>query len=222
MTRFHPDQFLLNDYVSGSLPGAVALPIAVHLEYCAQCREEVAQLSRLGAELFSELDPVPVSDDALARLLERLDGKGAVPVEQIVPRRRPREPEGLPRALRSLVPQGFDGLRWERASASLRASRLGFGDQRHEVALHHIRAGGRVPEHGHGGSEITVVLAGGFSDAHGSYERGDFVFRGTDDVHRPVADRDRDCICLAVLDAPIRFGGLLGLIANPFLRIHPR
>ena len=36
MTHYHPDQFLLNDYVAGSLPGAVALPIAVHLEYCAQ------------------------------------------------------------------------------------------------------------------------------------------------------------------------------------------
>ena len=81
MTHYHPDQFLLNDYVAGSLPGAVALPIAVHLEYCAQCREEGAQLSRLGAELFSELDPVPVGDDAFARLLERLDGKGAVPMK---------------------------------------------------------------------------------------------------------------------------------------------
>ena len=87
MTHYHPDQFLLNDYVAGSLPGAVALPIAVHLEYCAQCREEGAQLSRLGAELFSELDPGPVGDDAFARLLERLDGKGAVPMTPLAPGR---------------------------------------------------------------------------------------------------------------------------------------
>jgi len=220
--QFHPDQFLLNDYVAGGLPGAVALPIAVHLEYCEQCRDEVAQLSRLGAELFSELDPVPVSDDALSRLFDRLDGKGAVAAGPLMPARPARGVAGMPRALRSLLPGGLDSLRWQRIGPSLRASRLRFGDLRHEVALHHIRAGGRVPQHGHGGSEITVVLQGGFSDGDGSYERGDFILRGSDDVHRPVADMDRDCICLAVLDAPIRLGGLFGRIANPFLRIHPR
>ena len=222
MTHYHPDQFLLNDYVAGSLPGAVALPIAVHLEYCAQCREEGAQLSRLGAELFSELDPVPVGDDAFARLLERLDGKGAVPMTPLAPQRPARTRDGLPRALRSLVPTGVEDLDWKRISASLRASRLGFGDPQREVALHHIRAGGKVLAHGHAGSEITVVLQGSFSDQDGRYAQGDFLVRGPGDEHRPVAAADSDCLCLAVLDAPIRLGGLLGRLANPFLRIHPR
>jgi len=222
MTHYHPDQFLLNDYVAGSLPGAVALPIAVHLEYCAQCRAEVAQLSRLGAELFSGLDPVPVGDDAFARLLDRLDGKGAVPAAPPAPERGERARDGLPRALRSLVPGGVGELDWKRVSGSLRASRLGFGDPRREVSLQHIRAGGKVLAHGHAGSEITVVLRGSFSDADGRYEEGDFLVRGPDDEHRPVAAADGDCLCLAVMDAPIRLGGLLGRLANPFLRIHPR
>ena len=179
MTHYHPDQFLLNDYVAGSLPGAVALPIAVHLEYCPQCREEVAQLSRLGAELFNELDPVPVGDDAFARLLDRLDGKGAVPVASVAPKRPARARDGLPRALRSLAPEGVEELDWKRISGSLRASRLGFGDPQREVALHHIRAGGKVLAHGHAGSEITVVLNGSFSDQDGRYAQGDFLVRGS-------------------------------------------
>jgi len=222
MTHYHPDQFLLNDYVAGSLPGAVALPIAVHLEFCAQCRAEVAQLSRLGAELFGGLDPVPVGDDAFARLLDRLDGKGAVPAVAPAPKRAERTRDGLPRALRSLVPGGVEELDWKRVSGSLRASRLGFGDPRREVSLQHIRAGGKVLAHGHAGSEITVVLRGSFSDADGRYQEGDFLVRGPDDEHRPVAAADGDCLCLAVMDAPIRLGGLLGRLANPFLRIHPR
>jgi anti-sigma factor ChrR (cupin superfamily) len=40
---FHPDQFILADYAAGSLHGAVALPLAVHLEYCDQCRAETHQ-----------------------------------------------------------------------------------------------------------------------------------------------------------------------------------
>ena len=217
MTQFHPDQFLLNDYAAGSLAGAVALPIAVHLEYCPRCRGESRQLEALGAQLFEELDPVPVAADALERLMRRLEGKK--PVVASTPARPSLD--GLPRVLRTLVPGGLDALEWKRMGP-LRASRLRFGDAAREVVLHQITAGGKVLEHGHSGTEITVVLSGRFSDHDGLYERGDFLVRGPDDVHRPVAAEDSDCLCLAVLDAPIRFGGLLGRIANPFMRIHPR
>lgn len=217
MTHFHPDQFLLNDYAAGSLAGAVALPIAVHLEYCPRCRAEARQLETLGAQLFEELDPVPVADDALERLMQRLDDKTPVLASSTAR----RVPDGLPRVLRTLVPGGLDALDWRRMG-SLRASRLRFGDVTREVALHHISAGGKVLEHGHSGTEITVVLNGRFSDQDGLYQQGDFLVRGPDDVHRPIAAEDSDCLCLAVLDAPIRFAGLLGRIANPFMRIHPR
>ncbi len=217
MTQFHPDQFLLNDYAAGSLAGAVALPIAVHLEYCPRCRGESRQLEALGAQLFDELDPVPVAEDALERVMRRLEGK--TPLVASTSGRKVLD--GLPRVLRTLVPEGLDALAWKRMG-SLRTSRLRFGDAVREVALHQITAGGKVLEHGHSGTEITVVLSGRFSDQDGLYERGDFLVRGPDDVHRPVAAEDSDCLCLAVLDGPIRFGGLLGRIANPFLRIHPR
>ena len=124
--------------------------------------------------------------------------------------------------LGKLVPDGADALQWQRVNSSLRAARLRFGDGRREVALHHIAAGGRVLEHGHKGNEITVVLRGRFSDQDGSYQQGDFLVRGPSDVHRPVAAEDSDCLCLAVLDAPIRLTGLLGRVVNPFLRIHPQ
>lgn len=217
--QFHPDQFLLNDYVAGSLPGAVALPLAVHLEYCPHCRGESQQLQELGACLFDELDPVPVSGDAFERLMRRIETEAApvpAPSQGAV-----AAPGGLPRALQSLVPEGLDALDWSRIG-SLRSSRLAFGDSHREVALQHIAAGGKVLEHGHRGSEFTVVLRGSFSDQEGCYRAGDFLLRGPDDVHRPVAAQDSDCLCLAVLDAPLRFGGWLGRLANPFLKIHPR
>jgi putative transcriptional regulator len=33
-----------------------------------------------------------------------------------------------------------------------------------------------------------------------------------------VADEGEECLCLAVLDAPVRLRGLLGRVANPFLK----
>jgi putative transcriptional regulator len=127
----------------------------------------------------------------------------------------------MPRALRRLVPSGLEALEWSRAGA-LRTSRLAFGDRAREVTLQHIAAGGRVLEHGHRGNEITVVLRGSFSDRDGCYGEGDFMLRGPQHVHRPEVGTGGDCLCLAVLDAPLRLAGLLGVVANPFMRIRPR
>jgi putative transcriptional regulator len=218
--HYHPDQFLLQDYAAGDVPGAIALTLSVHLEYCPRCRADARDLAGIGGELLGSLDPVPVTDDAFARLMERVESTPA-PVRPLRPAAREASGDALPRALASLVPQGLDALQWNR-TGKLRSTRLAFGDREREVALQHIAAGGRVLEHGHRGSEITVVLRGRFSDADGLYQRGDFLLRGPEDVHRPVAAEDEDCLCLAVLDAPLRFNGLLGVVANPFMRIHPR
>ena len=214
--QFHPDQFMLADYAAGTLPGAVALPLVVHLEHCGQCRSETQQLEEVGARLFEGLDPVPVNEDALEQLMLRLEDDSVQPALGAIPVR-----SGLPRVLQGLVPDGLDALAWKRIG-SLRSSRLHFGDPRREVALQHISAGGKVPQHGHRGAEITVVIHGSFSDQDGCYRPGDFLMRGPDDAHRPVAAQDGVCLCLAVLDAPLRFQGLLGRIVNPFLKIHPR
>jgi putative transcriptional regulator len=216
---FHPDQFLLNEYVAGSAPGAVALALAAHLEWCASCRREVGELAAIGAELFAQLDPVPVADDGLQRVLAHIDGQAADHAASAAQVRRDGLP--LPSLVAQLVPHGLDALRWTRASGSLRTARLRFGDRQREVALHHIVASGRIPEHGHAGNEYTLVLRGSFSDRQGCYQRGDFIARGPGDVHRPVAAEDGDCLCLAVLDAPVRLTGWLGYVINPFLRLHP-
>ncbi len=214
--QFHPDQCMLADYAAGTLPGAVALPTAVHLEHCGQCRSETQQFEEVGARLFEGLDPVPASECALEQLMRRLDDGGVSPALGAIPVR-----VGLPRVLQRLVPEGLDALAWKRIG-SLRSSRLRFGDPLREVALQHISAGGKLPSHGHCGTEITVVIHGSFSDQDGCYRAGDFLMRSPDDVHRPVAAQDGDCLCLAVLDAPLRFQGLVGRIVNPFLKIHPR
>lgn len=216
MPTHHPDQFLLSDYAAGSTASAVALPMAVHLEHCGKCREDVQALTGLGAQLFEELEPLSVSDDALSRVFDSLDIDG----EEVAPAKSGHR-DDFPSVLQGLVPENIEDLHWKRLGRALRVAHLGLGDSEREVSLHHIRAGGRVSEHGHKGNEITVVLRGGFSDADGDYQVGDFIWRTPEHVHRPVAWADTDCLCLSVLDAPIRIKGWLGQFVNPFLGIHP-
>jgi putative transcriptional regulator len=75
-----------------------------------------------------------------------------------------------------------------------------------------------MPTHGHRGQELTLVLAGSFSDEHGTFARGDVEEADEDVEHQPIADPGEDCICLAVTDAPLRLRGIAAIL-QPFLRI---
>jgi putative transcriptional regulator len=76
-----------------------------------------------------------------------------------------------------------------------------------------------MPDHGHHGTEMTMVLQGAFHDDDEYFARGDVDLANADLHHTPVADIHEDCICLAVSDAPLRFDGLLPKIAQRFARI---
>jgi putative transcriptional regulator len=76
-----------------------------------------------------------------------------------------------------------------------------------------------VPNHGHRGIELTLVLQGAFVDDGGRFARGDIEIADEELDHTPVADDAEDCICLAATDAPLRFSSWVPRLAQPFLRI---
>lgn len=216
MAKFHPSVDLLTEYVAGILPLAQSACISAHLNYCPQCQQQSARLQDLGAVLFESLTPVPVGDALLNTVLARLDE------EPPLSYRRAQDPAvgRLPALLQRLMKGDFSELSWNKITSSLSISYLKTGDTAYECALYHIKAGGRIPEHTHRGSEMTLVLQGGFSDAAGSYHEGDFLFREASDTHAPTALQSEDCICLAVLDAPLRFTGWKYRWMNPFLQLR--
>lgn len=216
MAKFHPSVDLLTEYVAGILPLAQSACISAHLNYCPQCQQQSARLQDLGAVLFDSLTPVPVGDALLNTVLARLDE------EPPLSYRRGQDPAvgRLPALLQRLMKGDFSELSWNKITSSLGISYLKTGDPGYEFALYHIKAGGKIPEHTHRGSEMTLVLQGGFSDAAGSYHEGDFLFREASDTHAPTALQSDDCICLAVLDAPLRFTGWKYRWMNPFLQLR--
>jgi putative transcriptional regulator len=222
----HPDSQYLNDYAAGCLSVAQSLCVAVHLAYCAQCRAQLNQLTSIGGALMEQLAPTPVSTTLLDRVMTQIDERQHPPVSAL--RKVPAQPliqtadDGpLPDVVSKLTRCDISTLRWRRLNKTMAFAQLATGDRRNEATLYNIRAGGSIPLHGHRGTEITVVLRGAFSDNAGVYHNGDFIVRGSDDNHAPTATLDDDCLCLAVLDQPVKFSGLMRVI-NPFIRIHPR
>jgi putative transcriptional regulator len=76
-----------------------------------------------------------------------------------------------------------------------------------------------MPEHGHGGLELTLVLQGAFADGDERFQRGDVETEDATDQHVPVAEPGQTCICLAATDAPLRFTSFLPRLVQPFVRI---
>lgn len=92
-------------------------------------------------------------------------------------------------------------------------------DKSASVRLLHIPAGASMPDHGHRGTELTLVLQGAFVDDEDRFAAGDIEVASEDLHHQPVAEMGQDCICLSATDAPLRFNSWIPRIAQPFLRI---
>ena len=87
------------------------------------------------------------------------------------------------------------------------------------MRLLHIPAGQAVPEHGHNGIELTLVLQGSFVDETDRFGVGDLEVADNDLTHVPVAGPGAPCICLAATDAPLRFKGLMPRLTQRLFRI---
>ena len=223
MIKHHPSTALLTEYTVGSLSVAPAVSITTHLKYCQQCRDSVGSLKQLGGALLCEAEPAQISNDLLSQTLDRLDAdesemalaEGASEVHEF---ELSDELKGIPEYLNQFLPR--NGLNWRKLSSSVTVAPISVGETRYELALHKICAGGQTPVHDHNGVEYTVVLKGSFSDEDGTYNEGAFLTREPGDIHRPFATQHEDCICLSVLEAPIRLKGL-GRVLNPFMRFQP-
>lgn len=220
MVKYHPDVRFLTDYSAGSLPRSQALCVAAHLHFCKACKARVRELTELGSELFDQLPPQPLQAGSFERLMQRIDGGAAATTP--APARPVPGSGDLPRAIARLCKGDVESLSWRHIGKHFRHAALKLGDPRRETTLFHIKAGGAVPHHRHGGDEITVVLKGSFSDNEDRYGVGDFIVRTQGEAHRPVASQDEDCLCLSTLDAPIQMSSWLLRLLMPFFTRQTR
>ena len=218
MIRFHPDETQLAEYSAGSLITAQSICVSAHLAYCSLCQQTVGLFNNVGGSLVDSISSNTIPDDIFTGLMHRLD-EDTSPDETAEPETEPVNQDDLPHVVSRLIQLG--DVRWKKLTPALEIARLKTGQDQYEVALHRIRAGGKVAEHDHQGMEFTVVLRGNFSDADGMYQVGDFLQKQAGEIHQPIASQDSDCLCLTAVDSPVRFTGFARVL-NPFLRIHPQ
>lgn len=219
MIKNHPDTDLLAEYTAGAMALAPTISVTTHLQFCHSCRNIVEALEELGGEMLEQADGLPVSDDLLEQIfacVEEADTSADAPITK--PNTIDQVASSIPTYLQKFLPEGE--LRWKFLSPSVKVAPISVGEKVHELALHKIKLGGKVPEHNHLGKEITVVLKGSFSDEDGVYQQGDFIVREAGEIHQPIAATHEECICLSVMAAPFKLTGLKRWL-NPFLSFSP-
>jgi len=211
--KHHLTDPLLMSYSAGTLPEGFSLVVATHVSLCDECRARVAGFDAVGGELLQATDTAEMSDDALAATLALIAGQDNAPVA-----RAPRRKGVFPAPLQDYVGGDIDAVTWKRVGGGVRQMILKT-NKGTSVRLLHIPSGVAVPDHGHRGTELTLVLQGAFKDETDRFGVGDVEVADEDVNHTPVAEEGQDCICLAATDAPLRFNSLIPRIAQPFLRI---
>jgi putative transcriptional regulator len=213
MAEFHPPEDLLFDYATGALSQPWSVLVATHLTLCPSCRAEAARLDAVGGAVMDEARAAPLAGGALAELMARIDSNETIAVSSMPPL---KDDPVLPRPLTAYLGCGLASIPWRTILPGVQEYALPNAGAAGRPAMLRIRAGRPVPRHTHAGNEAIVLLAGGFMDGIGHYRRGDVSWADDSDEHRPVADRDADCICFTVTDAPVRFTGRFGRLLNLF------
>jgi putative transcriptional regulator len=208
----HPDEETLARFSAGGLRSGRSLVIAAHLPFCPECRATVRLHEAIGGILLSDEPETPLSDGALNRALARLDEPSRM-IEPIADNAWLAPGVPMPPVLRGMVRSP-----WRWLAPGIRRIALDTGTAE-DVYLLRVDGGAGLPEHGHRGLETTCVLAGGFTDATGSYGPGDVVELAEDVEHAPVADHGEACVCLIVADGRARMTSWLARLVAAAMRI---
>ncbi|NRB04781.1 MAG: cupin domain-containing protein [Rhodobacteraceae bacterium] len=214
--KHHLSDEILMAYAAGTLPEAFNLMVAAHVSLCDTCRAQLETFEALGGAVLEDApgNDMALSDSAFAATMALIAGG---PVDT------PKSPrvvsdDVLPSPLCEYVGGGLASVKWKSIGMGVKQAILPTSKSA-TARLLSIPAGAAMPDHGHHGTEMTMVLQGAFIDDDEYFARGDVEVADSDLHHTPVADIHEDCICLAVTDAPLQFEGLLPKIAQRFARI---
>jgi putative transcriptional regulator len=194
----HPTDELLLSYAAGASDEAMSLVLAAHLALCSVCRRTMADAEALGGSLLEAGDAAPLDSKALRSVMSRLDE----PIE--TPAIVPRSPSNVPEPLRSYIGGDFDMVKWTNLAGGIYYKPL-FRRSGSRAYLIRSRPGSGVGWHTHRGEELTLCLAGSYTDETGNYARGDLQTANPDILHHPVADGGEDCIVVAMSTARLKF-----------------
>ncbi|CDZ51551.1 ChrR family anti-sigma-E factor [Neorhizobium galegae] len=205
--------FLIAHYVSGSLPEPSHVLVGSHLEMQASAAKLAGLMEGIVGEALHNMTPPRALSDRERRLAEIF--ASAAPAA--LPTRISEQSE-FPASLRAYAGSDLADIRWKTKLPGLRHHVIERSKDV-EASLLWVRPGRALPQHGHQGLELTLVLDGEFRDHRGNFGKGDVSIADEMLDHRPIAGKCGPCLCFSVLFAPIAlsgstlrlFGDLVGL-----------
>lgn len=208
----HPDAASLMSCSAGSMPEAFAAVMASHISMCPSCRRDLATMEHIGTALFEKLVPVSVSRPAPVAAMRALeadvdeqDARLAVIAGDV------------PQPLMAAIGAHLDKVPWKRVGPGVWQHQIALNDpSRGELRLVKVAPGQALPEHGHRGNEMTLILRGSYADVSGTYKLGDVADLDEDVEHQPIADPVEGCICLIAVQGRLRFKSAMARLVQPF------
>ncbi|GIU37431.1 anti-ECF sigma factor ChrR [Shewanella hafniensis] len=234
MIKHHPQQELLVSHANGDLPLSMAIAVAAHCALCETCREQLALLTEQAANLALNPDDahavkhtdkatihtahidaentqatnVPVMDiDAMLAQIMAQPAATDVPSNAPLDVQVKQQHYTVPSVFRQHLARPWQIL------GKVSRMRFDVDEMNTRASLLHIDAQGEIPQHTHKGYELTLLLAGEFSDLNGDYVPGDFIVLNSQHHHSPKTVDG--CLCYTVLDAPLHFTKGLSKLLNP-------
>lgn len=211
----HLDDSTLLAYAAGTLEDAFTVVAASHIAVCPACRAAVRAAEALGGELLDQAGDLAISADCRERTFAALEQAGLYRLPVSAPR------PAFPRPLAQLIPvTRLEDLAWKRKAPGVAVFDVKLPrSAKGQLKLLRIGAGRAMPEHGHGGEEITMVLKGAYRDHMGRFAEGDVADLDEDVEHRPVVEHEGDCFCLVATERPTRFKSIAARLLQPFVGI---
>ena len=213
----HLDDATLVAYAAGTLARQLRVIAASHLELCKHCRTNLLLADEVAAALTLDEGESAVTPSLKQAVMSQID---TATVHRFSHTSR-KSVSGLPRAL--MVELGvatLDDIKWRKAGPGIEMAKLPKSKKQEGFfGLLRIQPGSEVPDHGHSGTELTLVLEGAYNDEMGRFAAGDIADLDSSIAHKPVADVGAPCICLVANDAPTRFRSWAARLLQPFIGI---
>ncbi len=217
----HLDDASLMRYASGDLDPAFCMVVASHLAMCDECREAVRLAEAVGGDCLHQTPDAVVSDDALTRITQMIEAdaaQGMSPVRE-APAVAANLASDVPLPLQGLIGGSLENVDWQWVVPGVQRHRIELAGTDSSLFLLKINPGRKMPEHGHGGTEMTLVLRGSYSDTFGRFGPGDIADLDEHVEHQPAVDSDEPCICLVATEEPTQFKGFVSRLMQPLVGI---
>ncbi|MEX3007185.1 ChrR family anti-sigma-E factor [Hoeflea sp. TYP-13] len=217
----HLDDASLMRYASGDLDPAFCVIVASHLAMCEGCRKAVRLAEAVGGDCLDRTEEASLSADSFARLSQMIDAEAGrqTPAPAAAKASAADIRSDVPLPLQSLIGNSLDDVNWQWVVPGVQRHRIELAGTGSSLFMLKIGPGRKMPEHGHGGTEMTLVLSGSYRDAIGRFGPGDIADLDEHVEHQPAVDSDDPCICLVATEEPTRFKGFVSRLMQPLVGI---